>query len=388
MEVWTDFDAYHSGVYRKTSTSTLRGLHCMAIVGYSDAESCWIIKNSWGGSWGDSGYIKVGYGEAKVDDFAKYGIPHTNPDPWTKRRLHNGNIYESGNGALHRNFEMLTTADGTQLRHWWRDNQAPPFPWSQAAEFGNDAAACPTITGTTFNRNFEGVYLTTGQRLHHWWYEQGSHGWNDGGVFGPIDAAGIPGFIQGNYGAPGNFEVVVRTADSRLNHWWRDGGGWHDGGRFGAGVIASGPSLVQSNYGVQGNLELVCALSSGQMQAWWRDNDNDMVWRPGALFGSGVSGPPCMIQGQFGMDTENGIGNFELCVGVGGQVQHWWRDNQAGMIWHSSATFGHDVLAVAGMLEGSFGFNLEVVVLRNDQQLQHYWRDSAGWHEGAVIGHA
>ena len=27
-------------------------------------------------------------------------------------------------------------------------------------------------------------------------------------------------------------------------------------------------------------------------------------------------------------------------------------------------------------------------VLRNDGQLQHYWRDGAGWHEGPVIGAA
>ncbi|MGW0365490.1 hypothetical protein [Streptomyces sp. NPDC002990] len=38
------------------------------------------------------------------------------------------------------------------------------------------------------------------------------------------------------------------------------------------------------------------------------------------------------------------------------------------------------------MLQSSFGFNLEVVVLRTDRRLQHYWRDGAGWHEGPVIG--
>jgi hypothetical protein len=27
-------------------------------------------------------------------------------------------------------------------------------------------------------------------------------------------------------------------------------------------------------------------------------------------------------------------------------------------------------------------------VLRTDQQLQHYWRDAAGWHEDPVIGPA
>jgi hypothetical protein len=354
-------------------------------VGYSDIENCWIVKNSWGSGWGDHGYVKIAYGEVSIDAFAKYGVPHVNPDPWTKRRLHNGDLYESGDGALHRNFEMLATADGPKVRHWWRDNSKSGFPWSQGAEFANDAAVCPTLTGTTFNRNFEAVYLTTGRRLHHWWLDQNTGHWNDGGIFGPTDAAGVPGFIQGNYG--GNFEVVVRTADGKLNHWWRDGSGWHDGGRFAANVALSGASLVQSNYGKQGNFELVCVLNNGMMQHWWRDNDAGMVWKPGPMFGAADS-PPCMIQGQYGMGTEDGIGNFELCVAAGGQVHHWWRNNQADMSWHYGAAFGHIVRAVAGMVEGSFGFNLEVIVLTTDNRLQHYWRDGAGWHEGPVIGPA
>ncbi len=212
-----------------------------------------------------------------------------------------------------------------------------------------------------------------------------------GGVFGPADAAGVPGFIQSNYGTPGNFEVVVKTADGTLNHWWRDNSGgnvWNDGGHFASNVALSGASLIQSNYGAQGNFELVCVLDTGEMQHWWRDNDHGMVWNQGPTFGGGVGSPPCMVQGQYGMARETDIGNFELCVAVGGQVQHWWRDNSGDQSWQMSATFGHDVLAVAGLIEGSFGFNLEVVVLRTDQQLQHYWRDGAGWHEGPIIGSA
>jgi hypothetical protein len=55
------------------------------------------------------------------------------------------------------------------------------------------------------------------------------------------------------------------------------------------------------------------------------------------------------------------------------------------MQWLHSATFGHNVATVVALLEGSFGFNLEVVVLRTDNRLQHYWRDGGGWHEGAII---
>lgn len=395
FEVWNDFFGYGSGVYHKQATvggqpNAVAGGHFMLVVGYDDAQHCWIVKNSWDTSWGQGGFGRIGYGETGIDTYAKLGLQNVNPDPWTKRRLHNGTMVESGNGPSHRNFEMLTTAPNHQMRHWWRDNSVGGFPWHAGILQGNDVAASPTLTGTTFNRNFESVHLTTGRRLHHWWFEQKTGQWHDGGVFGPNDATGMPGFIQGNYGAPGNFEVVVSTADAKLNHWWRDGAGWHDGGRFGGSVARSGASLLQSHYGAKGNLELVCQLNSGQMQHFWRDDDHGMVWHAGAVFGSGIGGPPCMIEGQYGAGDENAVGNFELCVAAGGQVQHWWRANanNGDMLWRKSATFGHDIRTVLALVEGSFGFNLEVVVLRNDNKLQHYWRDGSGWHEGVVIGDA
>jgi C1A family cysteine protease len=395
FEVWHDFDGYGSGVYKRSTASTNydRGGHFMLVVGYDDAQGAWIVKNSWGTSWGMSGFALIGYGEADIDKYSKLGIRNLNPDPWTKRRIHNGNMIESGNGFHYRNFEMLATVGGGGLvQHWWRDNGAAGFPWHTAyAPFGGDAAVCPTLTGTTYNRNFEAVYMTTGGRLHHFWLDQNTHTWNDGGVFGPTDVWGVPGFVQGNYGKPGNFEVVVRTRGGQLVHWWRQNGPpwtWSESVRFGANIAFSGPSLIQSHYGTQGNFELVAVLNDGRMQHWWRDNDHGMTWHAGPTFGSGCSSGPCMIEGQFGASNENDVGNFELCVAAGGRVQHWWRNNHGDDLWRQSATFGHDVQAVAALVEGSFGFNLEVIVLRYDRKLQHYWRDGAGWHEGVVIGSA
>ena len=396
FEVWTDFDAFGwthaSGVYRKSSVASNvdRGSHIMLVVGYDDSQQCWICKNSWGAGFSQGGYVLIGYGECNIDYWTKSGLQGTNPDPWTRRRLHSGNMIESSNGAAHRNFEMLATSGGAQIKHWWRDGT--DLSWHSASTFGNDAAACPTLTSTTYNRNFESVHLTTGGRLHHWWMDQTNGNWNDGGVVGPIDAAGIPGFLQSDYGAPGNFEVVVRTADGRLNHWWRMDGApwtWSDAGRFASNVALSGASLVQTHYGSpHGNLELVCVLGTGQMQHWWKDVNGDGQWHNGPTFGVGVSSPPCMIEGQYGATDELTVGNFELCVAVGGQAEHWWRDNHGSAGWQRSAVFGHDVRAVASLIEGSYGFNLEVIVLRTDNQLQHYWRDGAGWHEGPVIGPA
>jgi hypothetical protein len=390
FEVFHDFDVFGavgSGVYRKVDApdNHSRGLHCVMIVGYDDVQQAWLIKNSWGAAWHGNGYAWIGYGEVSIDHWAKPGVHNVNPDPWTKRRLHAGAMVESGNGGTHRNFEMVTAGANSSVQHWWRQGgEGGDFSWHKGASFGNDCAACPSLTATTFNRNFEMVFPTTQHRLHHWYFDQGASQWKDGGVFGPADTAGIPAFIQGNYGAPGNFEVVVRTANGQLNHWWRDGA-WHDGGRFGAQVAYSGPSLVQSHYGTQGNLELVAVLQSGQMQHFWRDDDHGNVWHAGVMFGGGIHSPPCMIEGQYGAGNENAVGNFELCVAANGQVQHWWRNNQSAGQWSHSATFGHDVQAVAALVEGSFGFNLEIVVLRTDNRMQHYWRDGGGWHEGPVI---
>ncbi len=377
-------------MYRKTNipNNNLRGSHIVTIVGYDDNQQCWICKNSWG-MGGNQGYFMIGYGEVNCDYYSKYGVQATNPDPWTKRRLHNGNIVESGNGALHHNFEIVATSNGTMAKHWWRDGSS--LNWGAGASFGNDVMVCPSLTSTTFNRNFECVYMTITKRLHHWWYDQANPQWKDGGVFGPTDVWGVPGFIQGNYSAPGNFEVVVRTTDGRLNHWWRDGAFvWHDGGRFGAGISLSGATLVQSRYGVKGNLELVAVSGiTNQMQHYWRDDDHGFVWHAGVCFGANIFSPPVMIEGQFGATDEDRVGNFELCVAVGGgAVQHWWRDNYGGAGWQCSATFGSNVKNVAGLVQGSYGFNLEMIVITFSNQLQHYWRDRYGWHAGVIIGPA
>ncbi|MFD9724167.1 C1 family peptidase [Streptomyces sp. NPDC059072] len=389
FDVYDDFFALGAGVYHRTSDH-LAGGHCVLIVGYDDAAGCWLFKNSWGTGYHVGGYGRIAYGEVNIDHWAKCGLRGTNIDPWSKRRLHAGNVYESGNGRAHRNFELLGTTTGGRLQHWWRDGDSP-FLWARGGIFANDASGQPAFTGTTYNRNMESLHVTTGGRLRHWYYEQSARVWRDGGAFGPGDAAigSTPAFIQSDYGKPGNFEVVVRTADGRLNHWWRINGApwtWNDGGRFASDIAHYGPALVQTR---GRRLDLVAARTDGRMQLWWRDDPNGFVWRAGEVFGSGTAAvsAPCLIEAQYGAADEDTAGNYELCVAVaGGRVEHWWRGNASGAPWTRSAVFGHDVTSVTGMLQGSFGFNLEVIVLRTDRTLQHYWRDGTGWHEGSVIG--
>ncbi len=60
MEVYDDwYDYYESGIYVKTSGAVVVGYHAVMIVGYDDASSCWIVKNSWGRDWGENGYFRI-----------------------------------------------------------------------------------------------------------------------------------------------------------------------------------------------------------------------------------------------------------------------------------------------------------------------------------------
>jgi len=381
MDVYTDFQGWSGqNPYIRSAAATYRGGHCMCVVGYDDTKQCWIVKNSWGADLGDAGFWLIGYGQCNIDNNAKLGFQYSNPDPWTKRRSHAGGMIESGDGGLHRNFELVAPM-GSGFTHWWRDNSSSTLPWAKAETMANDVSSFLTFTGTTYNRNFETIYRTKSNNLHHWYFDQSAQKWFEGPVFGPNNANGCVGFCESNFGI-GNFEVVVATQNGAMEHWYREGSVWAKSVSFGANVLTAGPSLLQSTYNA---LEFVATLESGQMQHWWR---NGATWVKDQLFGSGVKSHACMIQGEFGAGTDKGNGNFELCVAMpNGTVQHWWRNNQnTNFAWTMDASFGSNVAAVVALVQGSFGFNLELIVQRRDNMLQHYWRDDGGWHAGVVIG--
>ena len=62
------YDSFETNEVAKTGVvpipkqdETLLGFHCVAVVGYEDSESSWIVRNSWGKEWGDGGYFYLPY---------------------------------------------------------------------------------------------------------------------------------------------------------------------------------------------------------------------------------------------------------------------------------------------------------------------------------------
>lgn len=79
MTVYYSFFNYISGVYKHISGEEVAGGHCICIVGYDDTKNAFILRNSWGTSWGMSGYCYIDYGEL---DSVMYSItPDTTPPP-------------------------------------------------------------------------------------------------------------------------------------------------------------------------------------------------------------------------------------------------------------------------------------------------------------------
>ena len=73
MEAWSDFWYYGGGVYKKSQTATKPANpgHSVVIVGwgYDPTDGWyWICKNSWGTSWGESGWFKIKMGEVFIED--------------------------------------------------------------------------------------------------------------------------------------------------------------------------------------------------------------------------------------------------------------------------------------------------------------------------------
>jgi C1A family cysteine protease len=69
FNVYTDFFSYRGGVYHYDGHSSLAGGHAIVIIGYDSNEQYWIVKNSWGAYWGESGYFRIGFGEAGIENY-------------------------------------------------------------------------------------------------------------------------------------------------------------------------------------------------------------------------------------------------------------------------------------------------------------------------------
>jgi len=105
LDVYTDFFSYRSGIYslapgccsdsKACSSCHYEGGHAVLIVGYDDGEENFIVKNSWGTGWGESGYFRIDYSQLTNEvGFGQYTLAYETEVDITSRLT----VYKNGEG--------------------------------------------------------------------------------------------------------------------------------------------------------------------------------------------------------------------------------------------------------------------------------------------------
>jgi len=75
------FQAYTGGTFNSTGSGTIN--HAITLVGWDDSKSAWILRNSWGSDWGESGYMYIAYNANSVGTSAAYAKYSSNDNTAT-----------------------------------------------------------------------------------------------------------------------------------------------------------------------------------------------------------------------------------------------------------------------------------------------------------------
>jgi C1A family cysteine protease len=66
------FQAYKSGTFASCANYSVN--HAIILCGWDDSKGAWRLKNSWGTSWGESGYMWIKYACSRVGYAAAYAV--------------------------------------------------------------------------------------------------------------------------------------------------------------------------------------------------------------------------------------------------------------------------------------------------------------------------
>ncbi len=281
------------------------------------------------------------------------------------------------------NLEIVVPSARGGLVHCWRNHDAAGFPWVSTDYFGSGF-----LDGASLIQRFEGatpwdleVLARVGGRLALFRREDGK--WRQP-TYIASGVAGRPALIQSRFGVNGNYEVVVPAAGGGLAYYRRrnddPGRPWTPPVVFAENLgTVEGVALIQTDSGFPGTLELVAVVRDGaqsRLVHFWSDPPADTVWHGPAEVplsgGAQPRGAPSLIQ------NPGSPGNFELVVPLaGGGLAHLTRLNDDPAVPWTEARLFAPGCTEASLIRSSFG-NLEVVAGAGGQYQHFFFDEGAG----------
>jgi hypothetical protein len=349
--VYEDF-YFARGVYTHVAGDA-EGGHAVLVLGYSESQQAWICKNSWGASWGDSGFISIKYKDMDSD---MYGVRGVSVGGWwvNWESLGGGVI---GTPAVAANndgrLELYATRGDGKVWHNWQT--APNGTWS-----GWATTAFESTSSVAIVRSGDGwlAAFARGPDSRLWWSAQTkpNNGWRAWAQLGNFSFLGDP---VAAVNQDGRLEVFVEGSDNALWHIWETGRGtgWSHWASEGGSI--AGPVAVGMN--ADGRLEVFARGQDGALHHIWQTAPN-AGWSGWASEGGQMLFSPAVAR-----DSDGRLEVF--FANVDGTLGHIWQVKRNGA-WSPWATHGS---AVKGR---------PVVMANSDGRLEVFWRstDGALWH--------
>ena len=349
FEIFDDFYSYGGGVYHHVSGESM-GLHCVQVIGYSEAERCWICKNSWGTGWGAGGFFKIAYGEAGIDtDFPFWtvqGVVMPSEHTWLGWDSLTGFITSKPSVTSRWSDQIHLVGRGLDSAVWHRWSQDQH--WLGWEYLGGQTHGAPAICLQEDGR-LDVFAVNLNHHLIHksylggWWTD-----WEDLGGFLTSDPAAVSSMSN-------RIDVVARGMENQLEHLWWDGDGWHGWDNLGGG-LTSGPAIA--SWGA----DRLDVFARGEEMHLWHRICVAGTWRRWEDLGGILYGDPAAVSwGEGRLDV--------FYLGKDSRLRHRWWD---GSDWSEEEDLGGPICSGAGASSWGRG-RLDCFVQSHDSSIWHKW---------------
>jgi hypothetical protein len=249
-------------------------------------------------------------------------------------KVDSANLIENDAGRQG-NLELVVRV-GARLGHAWRE-RSPHGQWREVDWFADGITGNPSFIQSDFGQisNLELVVPCISGGVAHCWrnHDDPAQRWIEGRVFalelGRVDAVAL---MQSTLDQGGNLEVILRVGD-KLAHYWRplQGDMWHGPVFFFSGA-AGIPGFIQGTNGEPGDFELLTPVKGGGIAHLSRDNRS--AYRPWAIssYIDRIGAPAEAVSLIQGNGDNSQLGDLEAVVLCGDEV-NWYRWDRQPKKW-------------------------------------------------------